>query len=93
MRDDPVDVPLGTPPAKNVRIVFPTYKPGENKHYRLPVNLVTSTPLHSQPVVGLFHLPPLTPLSTKLIVYIITEILVPDSLHLRDGQNNQPGPP
>ncbi|KAI0439026.1 hypothetical protein F4803DRAFT_554449 [Xylaria telfairii] len=37
MREDgPADVPLGSPPMLDNKIIFPRYQAGENRHYRLP---------------------------------------------------------
>ncbi|KAJ8130337.1 hypothetical protein O1611_g3292 [Lasiodiplodia mahajangana] len=43
----PVDVPSGTPPEKNERIIIPIYRPGENRYYRVPDNVDNTTPSRS----------------------------------------------
>ncbi|KAI1144721.1 hypothetical protein F4825DRAFT_445649 [Nemania diffusa] len=47
----PVDVPSGTPPEKNAKIILPIYRPGEHRYYRVPDNVDNTTPSQSTQLV------------------------------------------
>lgn len=47
----PVDVPSGTPPEKNEKIILPIYRLGEHRYYRVSDNVDNTAPSQSTQLV------------------------------------------